>query len=61
MAVAVVRLPRHGRKGIAAGHWRAPESRVMLAPWLLPIVSPIKAVAWYALLLKLHQRLYLVL
>ena len=61
MAVAVVRLTGHGRKRIAAGHRRTPESRVMLTPWLLAVVSPVKAVAWYALLLKLHQRLYLVL
>ena len=61
MAVAVVRLTRHGRKRIAAGHRRTPEPRVMLAPWLLTVVSPVKAIAWYALLLKLHQRLYLVL
>lgn len=61
MAVAVVRLAGHGRKGIAAGHRRTSEPRVMLTPRLLTVVSPVKAVAWYALLLKLHQRLYLVL
>ena len=61
MAVAVVRLARHWRKRITAGHRRATEPWVMLTPWLLAIVSSIKAIAWYALLLKFHQRLDLVL
>jgi len=61
VAVAVVRLARHWRKRITAGHRRATEPWVMLTPWLLAIVSSIKAIAWYALLLKLHQRLDLVL